>query len=794
MKISLFPNAYEEAPVTWEGTWPEFAAILGPHQFVDGEKEDQPAFSPAEFVSGARKRLDKLVTQLWLAVLDADHLDELRATNLIDSIEDLGLAGAVYTTWRHAESPWRLRGVFPLSRPVSAAQWPLFWAKFNAMFGGICDPKCRNPARIYFVPYAPTGTEAAHFYSVFEGEPLNVEEVMALDVGNMPIVEGATELDKLSLERFKAFARMLLRRADDYKQEMGRLLVLVAKGEPFAEHGDRDNTAFKLASVLGEKFVDYDVDSIARHFAPSLALMNKTIAADPIDVSKIAEKVRRAQSKALEERAGEEQQKNKRIQEAFGNKRENPYTPGEIEKFNGIDKRWIVQRASSYYFFVDRDGGTYKGPYTTEEMVNAAVIWLAPAETAGIQLKRITKTGEEITKTPQALIQQYGTVADSVVLDLRVQRAYYDEEQRTLVEAPCPLRPITPVYHKQVAEWLELLGGDKREQLKTWLAAVTMLDRPCVALFLTGKKDTGKSLLALGVSRLWNKDKPTTLEEAFAVFNDPLARNPLCFADEQLPKDHRGFSRTAELRAHIQDTRRPFRRKFAPNAVLLGATRTIIAANNEDVLQTGENLSVHDLEAVIDRYMHVPVKDEAAEYLRSTDTFGQGWVEKDVIAEHVLWLVENHVWEPEGRFLIKTDQKLMRAMMTRRGLRSLVCQWLVGYLSDPKKFHARPNSNGYVRMKQGQLLVNVRGLINCWNVYLDSKREPCPQVGELVSALKGLYEGTERVKLQSEDKKESVNYRPINLDNLEEWSKNADFADVDLLERNLAASIEPAQA
>lgn len=783
MKISLFPNAYEETPVEWEGTWPEFAAILGPHQFVGGSKEDQPAFSPAEFVPGARRRLDKLVTQLWLAVLDADHLDEQCATRLVDLVEGLGLAGAVYTTWRHAEDPWRLRGVFPLSRPVSAAEWPLFWAKFNTVFGGICDPKCRNPARIYFAPYAPTGTEAQNFYAVFEGEPLDVEEVMALDAAAAAV--GATELDRLSLERLKAYARVLVRRADDYKSDIGRLLMLVAKGEAFAELGDRDNTIFKLASTLGEKYPDYDADSIARHFAPSLALMNRTIAADPIDVEHVAQKVRRAQEAALAERVAEAEQKNARVKEAFGNCRSTPYTPEEIEKLNS-DKRWIIQKASSYYFFVN---GSYRGPYTTEEMQSAAHVWLAPAETAGVQLRLMTKTGEEKNKSPAALVQQYGTVADGVVLDMRAQVAHYDEEQRVLVEAPCPLRPIAPRHHDDVARWLGLLGGDKHEQLKTWLAAVTRLDLPCVALFLTGKKDTGKSLLALGVSRLWNKQKPTTMEEAFATFNDAMARCPLVFADEKLPQDYRGFSRTAELREHIQSTSRPFKRKFACNATLLGATRTIIAANNEDVLQTGENLSVHDLEAIIDRYLHVPVADEAAEYLNTLDTRAAGWVDRDVIAEHVLWLVDNHPWKPEGRFLIRTDQKLMRAMMTRSGVRSLICQWLVGYLLRPNKFHERPNSNNYVRLHQGKLLLNVRGLLNCWNVYLDSKREPCPPTAQLISGLKGLYDGTERIRISSEDKKERVDYRIVNVENLVEWAKNSDFADEDLLLDNVSKSV-----
>lgn len=792
MKISFFSNAYDNFPIAWEGNWQAFLAEILPHRFVpdDVDKEDCPAFSPAEYPEGARRGL-KNVTQVHLAVFDGDHQTEESVFAVDDVIERLGIAGLIYTTWRHGEDPWRIRGVFPLSRPVLRDEWPLFWARFNTLFGGICDPQCKDASRLYFSPAAPEGSEEHHWWHLYEGVALDVEYVMGLDATDAPMTTASNQ--KLSRESLDNYAKWIAsKRSDPYKSELGRLLRKVVQGEPFAEFGERDTTIFKLSQVLGERFWDYNAVSIAEHFAASLQLMNQG-APDAITVDDVASKIVRAQQAKLDEDYQKQQEENLRIKEAWGNCRQTPYTPDEISSFGPLDYRWVIQYGRSYYFFMN---GTYKGPHMTEEMQNVAGIWLAPAKTAGISTRTITAQGQERPKNIGELVQQYGTVASAVTLDYQATKTVYDEARRTLIEAPCPMRPIEPRYHESVAIWLELMSGDQHQNLLTWLAASTSLDRPCAALFLTGKKGAGKSLLALGLSRIWTTDGPTTLDECFASFNDAMAKCPIVLADEKLPQDFRGFVKTAELREHIQATSRPFKRKFMPNARLLGATRTIIAANNEDVLQTRENLTVHDLEAIIDRYFHVPVDPISAEYLQTINTFEDGWVSKDVIAEHVMWLVENHPWTPQGRFLIPTDTNggLMRGLMTRSGVRALICQWLVSYLLDPKTFHLkRLNSNMYVRVRNGQLLVNVRAFLNCWDAYMDKKREPPPNASILTAGLKGLYRSSERTRIVNSgpgNTKERVDYRIIDVEHLVQWAAENDFADREQIDEALAIDTE----
>ncbi len=791
MKISLFPNAYDEVPRSWEGSWEELAQQFAEHDYSRTVKEQCPAFSPAAFPEGASNRLDRLVTEVSALVLDADHLREDQALELTGLIQDLGLAARVYTTWSHAEGPWRLRPVIPLSRPVPGAAWADFWARANTLFGGVCDPKCRNPARIYFGPYAPAGTEDKNFSLLFEGEPLDVDAVMALEpwiVAEAP----SAEQYALSRDEFERFARALARKRSDEKQaEIGELLIKVLNGEAFAEPSNRDNVLFfRLAPVLAQRFFDRTPESIAECFRLSCDRMARIAEGAPT-VEVVARKIRKQQENIRLEEVRQDNEHRQRIREAFKNGRDDPYSLDELASFGPeINKRWIIQRGGSFYFFVGRvDGGagSYVGPFTKDDMFTAALRDLAPASSAGVQLFKTQKDGSVIPKTFNQLASQYGTVAEKIVLDLKAQRAHYEEQTRTLHEAPCPLRKIDPVFHANIDLWLQILAGDKYEHVKTWLAAVTKLESACVALFLTGKKSTGKGLLANGVARLWTKGMPTPLDEALSDFNDVIARCPLCFADEQLPKDFRGYAKNAELRHHIQQTDRPFKRKFQPTAFMEGATRTIIAANNENVLSTPENLSAHDIEAIIERYFHVRVQSEAADYLKDTDT--SEWVRGDRIAEHVMWLIENHPWKPDGRFLMRVeDESLHRALATRTGVRSAVCQWLTGYLLNPKKFDNDARGQGFVRIKEGKLLVNAQGLLNCWDHYVPNER--CPTTGHLASDLSALCENTNGKndqRLRYVNKMGvRVNYRIFNVENLVAWAEKSGFADREQIEEALS--------
>lgn len=784
MLISTFDGARDNVPKHVECTWESFTRDLGPHDYTCTEKLSAPAFSPAEFMPGA-ERASENVRQIWLFVADVDHVDQGRALATLGSVHRAGLAAVAYSTWRHAEDPWRFRVVNPLTRPVTPGEWPAFWAAMNAAYGGVCDLKCVDPARLYFGPYAPAGTEAQNFYHVFGGVPVDVDAALRASVPSNGAALFAPQpplvLGKLTRDTLERYAKRLKRLSDEYLSQQGEALALVCKGDPFAEPGDRDNAIFRLACLLGEKYVDYDPASIADHFAPSLQLMARH-APDCPTVDDVAYKLERAQSGARDKRAekerADEDVRSARVREAFRNGRSHPYTPAELATFgSNLARRWVVQQDRAFYLFFN---GGYQGPYTEASVLNAAVRDLAPASSAGVQLYTLSSNGTPSFKNLKQLVDEYGTVADRTVVDVCAQRTTYDDRERCIVEATCPLRPIKPVYHPEIDQWLRILCWNEPlyyENLKTWLAVVTRLDFICSALFLTGKKSVGKSLLALGISRLWTLLGPTPLEVAFGSFNDALAYCPFTFADEQLPKDFRGYTKNGELRVHIQAMERAYKRKYLPNSKLIGATRTMIAAHDKSILKTAEPISNNEISGIIERYFHIATNPEAAVFLANLrpTTFERGWVSGDKIAEHVLWLRDNHAHQSQGRFYVHVpDEGLFRSLTTQSGAKGALCQWLVSYLLDPAAFHKSAYSNLYVRVKHQRLLANVRGIMATWDVYV-GKNEKCPPTGVLARALAEL--STDERPKYDDKRGVRVNYRVLEMENLLSWAEDNGFAE-----------------
>lgn len=597
-----------------------------------------------------------------------------------------------------------------------------------------------------------------------------VEKVRAL-------VEKAPDLDR---EQLRRYAKQLQRSKIDQKAELGDALQRVYDGNVFP-----DAVALKLAAELGARFVDYDPKSIAREFAASLALMSQT-AGETVSVEQVEARIKLKQDevrrqrdetkkRSEEQKQAIDQDRSNRIRESFNNGRSHPYDASELRLYAPVIQtghQWILQKDRAYYFF---HSGAFRGPYTESEAHNAALRELAPAASAGVEIYKVLKDGGTDFKSLRQLVAEYGSVADELVLDMRMQATTYDPYTRTIVEAPCPLRPIRPVYHPDIDEWLYHLAGDSFwHDLKTWLAILPRLDIVRVALFLTGEKSVGKSLLALGCARLWTTRGPTALEAAFGTFNDIVASCPLCFADEQLPKDFRGYTMNPQLRHHIQATERTYKRKFLPNGKLIGVTPTIVAAHDPSILRTPEELSNNEIEGIMERYFHVAVRPDAGHYLRNLrpTTFERGWVEQDKIAEFVMWLYYNHQHESQGRFYInRPDVENTRWLATSSGARSAVLRWLCSYLADRKLFEGDANTLMHVRIYQGRLLVNIKALLKFWDKYIGN--EKCPTSGKLAQTI-GELSHPHRVQLR-DGKGVQTNYRVINEENLFAWAKNSDF-------------------
>ncbi len=60
-----------------------------------------------------------------------------------------------YSTYRHSIEKLKFRLVIPLSRPVSASEYPAVWAALNAMLGGMADDGAKDAARLNYWPSCP---------------------------------------------------------------------------------------------------------------------------------------------------------------------------------------------------------------------------------------------------------------------------------------------------------------------------------------------------------------------------------------------------------------------------------------------------------------------------------------------------------------------------------------------------------------------------------------------------------------------------------------------------------------
>jgi len=904
VKISHFDNARDNVPKQGEITWEFFASGLGPHEYRQGghdEAEDKrakeccPCFSPAEYLDGT-ERGNKAVLRLWMLVLDVDHIDEATAYWIFQRLQELGLAAVVYSSWRHGRDPWRFRVVIPLDAPVDAARWANFWVRAITLFGNVCDPACKDPARLYFGPFAPYGTEHLNFYWVYQGGALATEAVWALPlpegVRDTQAIDGEErrtkdseavallaaawpaqrrheahlalsggllssgvsderaveflcavarqhegsdeERDKresavehtreqldanekitgwttlasivgydvvekvralverapdISLEQLTRYSKELKKSKFDNKRELGDALEKVCERRVFPEP-----LALKLAAELGARYVDYNAKSIAAFFTESLRVM--VAEGEDVTVEQVEARIKLKQDEVRlerkERRQKEEQQqrevehdKASRVREAYKNGRSHPYTLEELQRWTtmiGTGHRWVIQKDRSFYFFFN---GSYKGPYTEAEAHNAALRELAPAASAGVELYKFTKDGGAEFKSLKQIVAEYGTVADRIITDLRAQIVTYVEQDRAIVEAPCPLRQLEPVYDPDVDRWMYEMAGDQYDDLKTWFALLPNLDTIRAALALIGVHSVGKSMSALAGSGLFTTTGPTTLEQALAPFNDSILHCPLIFADEHLPKDFRGNAPTEQLRAFIQATERPLKRKHMPNSKCLGVTPLLIAAHDAEVLKPSHDISNNEVAGTMERFKIVFVREGAAQFLANLrpTTHERGWISRDVIAKHIWWLYYNHKHAPQGRFYFKpgsSEQAMWWA--TSGGAKGSLLRYLVSFLADRRKFEGDINTNMLVRVYKGHLLVNIYGPLQYWDKYIGN--EKCPSAGHMARLLASIAY-PDRVKLPN-GKGKMTNYRVVISDYLFTWANGTDIISSEELSGELA--------
>ncbi len=226
------------------------------------------------------------------------------------------------------------------------------------------------------------------------------------------------------------------------------------------------------------------------------------------------------------------------------------------------------------------------------------------------------------------LLRDYSQVIAGVSKSYTERRTRYDAETNRLREAALMWRdPSEALFSKPIDAWLHALAGDHYPKLAAWIAALCELDRPAPMLYIEGKRNCGKTLLAKGLAQLW-KCPEVDFAEAIENFNEASARSPLFFADEGFPEklDFQG------LRRMITEGNRRVNEKFKPKYDVEGFARFMVGANNDDILryQKTGTLTRDDLDAIADRLLVIRstlTKDCAEDLFKGHDL--KRWVSDD---------------------------------------------------------------------------------------------------------------------------------------------------------------------
>lgn len=743
-----------------DASWQEILNTLSTHLQIDDKKE-AIQFGAVEFQDLEKKSYDSAL-RVHFGVLDLDDVSK----DQFDKVRGkLGLYSFhIYTTYSHSrlkeeQGQYRVRVVFPFNRAVEKHEWDTFSDKLWHYFDRIPDEGAlKDITRLYLVP---SGFDLAdHWTKTSSGLVFDVDRFLK---------EEKVEIRKsISRQEIANLAASLKRRKDEFCKLQGSRLDKVLKGHSFAEHGERQVALYELCKTLVHSWPEIDPEDCEALFRPSFQLMQMEGSrnANKENLFKILEQVKRNKQEEIEaeEKEKVELQANL-IKVAFGGSRNHPYTQEELQGFaesQGVTQEdfknyWVIQKESSYFIFFD---GSYV--HVSEKGLALALDqFLSPAITAGVITEK---------KTPAEIIKEHGQVALELIMDMTIQRSYFDRATKTLYEATCPLRVKESLFDPEVDQYLGFLAGDDKDKLLDWLSVVTRQDRSCTALYLRSPPGFGKSTFFNGLARLWTTGTATTLGRALKEFNAKIANCPLVVADEVMPKEFRDDLGTGAIREFIAATQRDVVRKFKEPATLRGAARLILCANNMDMLKTREHLSKDDIDALIERYIIIDCTDARAKTLLISmgRDRADSFIYEDRLAKHVLWLRDNHKIEEPGRFMVQGRiSKLQTAANISEGVPSAIINWMVSYLQNPNLVDML--KTGLVRIHNKELLINTKALCDYWDKYTTNIKPPTPA---MISKAMGRLTSINRVLRW---KSKSTKYWVVDTEKLLIWADEHNY-------------------
>lgn len=729
-RASFFDHVKDNLPKHREGSLLE---LIGSHPVLTRLPKDKaPCISPASYPAGARRN-NASVDSVGFLMFDFDCVSDEQKAAILGAVSEFSYI--FYTTYNHAAKLAAGKGhsfrlAIELTRSVHVTEWARFYSRASAILPLPSDPACKDPSRLYILPYVPS-LDGAEVLVHAKGQPLDVDATLGAFLppsAEQPVVAPDAPLEGGIV---RSYAQRLTKSRVPERKNVGELLQKVLVGEAFASPQSRHGVMLTLSKALALDFPDAGAEAIADLFRRSVEVM----ADATYDPAKRLEDVKRAvegaRAKFWEDKDsaayGEHQKLRGAIRAAFRGTREHAYSYFEWLRWateqgtdaEGLKKRLILVHGSSFYVFVN---GEYRGPIAgTNQLIAAIGVAFAPAVGIGIELATLPDLPSR-----EEILHQYATPVTRVVASYVEPQSRFDSSTETLYEAVCKPRALVPERSEVVDTFLRKLVATEEEyrSLCTWLKYAYDLDKTHAILMLQGPRGVGKTLLAEGVARYYGIDGCTKGDAAVDAFNGALLVNPFVFLDEGLPRAWQHGSGQQAMRGFISSTSHSINRKGLPRITLLGCPRILIAANDLEAFGTSEMQSLETREASMERILCLRVQNAAKDYLETLPMERRNdLVVKDEIARHVLWLRDHYVAERTLRFTVDTRNTDIQAEIAYKNrFTSAVAEWVLRFLKSTVK--ALPRSAWFI--EDGSLWVQGTAIAEKgnWEQYIDSIRVP----------------------------------------------------------------------
>lgn len=686
--FTFWDSRYSTEAKLKTSSWFDWAKELSEMVRTDKKKSSLPGLVLGKMIEGDR-RTNKNVKTIEALALDVERNPDFdtaeaylaRLEHALERIADLEYVA--YTTYSHTEAEPRLRLIFPLAKPIAPNDYKPAMSYLNNLTGSVADLNAQKLSQPVYLPRCPPDS-TSHWATHHEGNVLTL---------NVRQVQEVVEL-RSSLGEGLGKAPM-----DAHVRQSCKAVLL---GRPYAEKGNRDETATRIAWHLSKRHADSSLEAIEEVFYWSCWSMD-TDAPTP---ENIHSKLERGLEKRMDE-----------LSEPAASKLE----PDDV---------CVVQHRGSYYFRLK--GGGFSRAFTKEESRLAAYKHLRGMP--GVQLNYMTSSGATKRKTVESLIEQYGDLADDVVIDLRLPEATF--QKGLLSEATVQWPKRDPLYDAQINTWLELLGGEK---LKDWLSILADLDRLSSALVIMGPRNIGKTLLAMGCASRFGSRAPAKQHALTGRFQEELARCPLVYIDEDIEDNPYDRNFLSTIRSELSIRERSVNRKYLAPLQMNGAIRCIISANHLPFRQK-DSQTGQDLQAIAERFYWINTGGEPAQYLKKVGHEKLNYWRKEGLYRHIMHLEDTRSIPKDSRFGVSGEsEKLADLINISVRWNSWVTEWICNGVMDG---FAKLNTGdkdiqlGAV-IHQKEVYVRVRTVVKAWERYLQNIRM-APDTRPISEALRGI--------------------------------------------------------